>query len=484
MASSVRVWLFSVLLVLSVVYSACGDEAGEEEAPSAVLTLDAANFSLRRSPSTPLSSLNSYAPWCGHCKRLEPEYEKAASILSKHDPPIVLAKVDANDEANKDIASAYEVRGFPTLKILRNEGKNIQDYKGPREADGIVEYLKKQAGPASFEIKSSEDISNLIGDKKIFIIGLFEGYAGEEFENYTIVAEKLRADYDFSHTSDSELLRRGDAGVKAPIVRLFKPFDELFVDFQDFDVDALKSFIETASIPVVTTFDKDPLNHPYLMKFFNNPNAKAMLFVNFSEVYFDSFKTTFYDVAKSYKGTKISFLLGDLDASKGAFQYFGLKEDQVPLILLQDSDGEKFLKSDLEPDQIGAWLKEYLDGNLTPFKKSEPIPEVNNEPVKFYLNFMLRGCGHCKELAPILDEVAVSLQADSDVIIAKMDATANDVPKNFDVAGYPTLYFVSATGKLVQYEGGRTAEDIINFIKENKDALAEPVKHDFVKDEL
>ncbi|KAG0503978.1 hypothetical protein HPP92_004050 [Vanilla planifolia] len=490
MASSVRVWLFSVLLVLSVVYSACGDEAGEEEAPSAVLTLDAANFS-ETIAKHPFVVVEFYAPWCGHCKRLEPEYEKAASILSKHDPPIVLAKVDANDEANKDIASAYEVRGFPTLKILRNEGKNIQDYKGPREADGIVEYLKKQAGPASFEIKSSEDISNLIGDKKIFI----------EFENYTIVAEKLRADYDFSHTSDSELLRRGDAGVKAPIVRLFKPFDELFVDFQDFDVDALKSFIETASIPVVTTFDKDPLNHPYLMKFFNNPNAKAMLFVNFSEVYFDSFKTTFYDVAKSYKGTKISFLLGDLDASKGAFQYFGLKEDQVPLILLQDSDGEKFLKSDLEPDQIGAWLKEYLDGNLTPFKKSEPIPEVNNEPVKVVvadslhdvvfksgknvlLEFYAPWCGHCKELAPILDEVAVSLQADSDVIIAKMDATANDVPKNFDVAGYPTLYFVSATGKLVQYEGGRTAEDIINFIKENKDALAEPVKHDFVKDEL
>ncbi|KAG0499768.1 hypothetical protein HPP92_004459 [Vanilla planifolia] len=353
---------------------------------------------------------------CGHCKRLEPEYEKAASILSKHDPPIVLAKVDANDEANKDIASAYE-------------------------------------------------------------IGLFEEYAGEEFENYIIVAEKLRADYDFSHTSDSELLRRGDAGVKAPIVRLFKPFDELFVDFQDFDVDALKSFIETASIPVVTTFDKDPLNHPYLMKFFNNPNAKAMLFVNFSEVYFDSFKTTFYDVAKSYKGTKISFLLGDLDASKGAFSILALKKIKFPL---------SFFKT---------------DGNLTPFKKVRANSEVNNEPVKVVvadslhdvvfksgknvlLEFYAPWCGHCKELAPILDEVAVSLQADSDVIIAKMDATANDVPKNFDVAGYPTLYFVSATGKLVQYEGGRTAEDIINFIKENKDALAEPVKHDFVKDEL
>ena len=53
---------------------------------------------------------------------------------------------------------------------MRNGGKNIQEYKGPRQADGIVEYLKKQSGPASAEIKSAEDGSNLIDDKKIVIV--------------------------------------------------------------------------------------------------------------------------------------------------------------------------------------------------------------------------------------------------------------------------------------------------------------------------
>lgn len=40
-------------------------------------------------------------------------------------------------------------------------------------------------------------------------------------------------------------------------------------------------------------------------------------------------------------------------------QYFGLKEEQVPLIVIQTSDGQKYLKPNLGPDQISLWVKEY-----------------------------------------------------------------------------------------------------------------------------
>ena len=46
----------------------------------------------------------------------------------------------------------------------------MQESNGPRDADGIVEYLKKQVGPASVEIKSVEDATNLIGDKGVVIV--------------------------------------------------------------------------------------------------------------------------------------------------------------------------------------------------------------------------------------------------------------------------------------------------------------------------
>ncbi|XAR62810.1 Protein disulfide-isomerase [Bertholletia excelsa] len=460
-----------------------------EEAPSKefVLTLDQSNFA-ETVAKHDFIVVDFYAPWCGPCKMLAPELEKAASVLSSHDPPVALAKVDANDEKNEELAN------------LRNGGKNIQEYKGPRDAEGIVEYLKKQSGPASAEIKSVDDANALINGNKIIVVGIFPEFSGEKFENFMALAEKLRSDYDFGHTLDAKLLPCGESSVAGPTVRLFKPFDELVVDFEDFDVDAMEKFVEESSVPIVTLFNKDPANRPFVVKFFNSPNAKAMLFMNLSSEVADPFKSKYREVAELYKGKGLSFLMGDIEASQGMFEYFGLKEDQVPLIIIQSNDGQKYIKANLESDQISSWLKEYKEGNVPPYRKSEPIPEVNNEPVKVVvadslqdmvfnsgknvlLDFYAPWCGPCKMLAPILDEVAVSLQSDAEIVIAKIDATANDVPEDlFDVKGYPTLYFRSASGNLVEYDGDRTKEDIINFIQKNRDKTIQ--QQDEGKDEL
>ncbi|KAJ0024333.1 hypothetical protein Pint_08150 [Pistacia integerrima] len=259
---------------------ACGltpvfaEESKSTESKEFVVTLDHSNFDDTVGKHK-FIVVEFYAPWCGHCKSLAPEYEKAASILSSHDPPIVLAKVDANEEANKDLATKFEIKGFPTLKILRDGGKSVQEYKGPRDAEGIVAYLKKQSGPASTEIKTAEDASGFIDEKKIVVVGVFPKLSGEEFENFMAVAEKLRSDYEFGHTQNAKLLPRGESSVTGPAVRLFKPFDELFVDYKDFKVDALEKFVEESSIPLVTLFSSDPSLHPFVIKFFNSPNAKV-----------------------------------------------------------------------------------------------------------------------------------------------------------------------------------------------------------------
>uniref|UniRef100_A0A1J3F523 Protein disulfide-isomerase n=1 Tax=Noccaea caerulescens TaxID=107243 RepID=A0A1J3F523_NOCCA len=455
------------------------------QAKEFVLTLDHTNFTETINKHD-FIVVEFYAPWCGHCKSLAPEYEKAASELSSHSPPLVLAKIDASDESNKGIANEYQIQGFPTIKILRNGGKSVQDYNGPREADGIVTYVKKQSGPASAEIKSAAAAAEIVGDKNVVAVGVFPKLSGEEFDSFMALAEKLRADYDFAHTVDAKLLPRGESSVAGPVVRLFKPFDELFVDSKDFNGEALEKFVKESSIPLVTVFDNDPSNHPYISKFFDSPATKAMMFVNFTGEGAESLKSKFREVATSYKGQGLAFLVGDVESSQGALQYFGLEESQVPLVIIQTPDSKKYLKANVEVDQIESWMKDFKDGKVAAHKKSQPIPAENNEPVKVVvaetldeivlnsgknvlIEFYAPWCGHCQKIAPILDEVALSFQNDPTVIIAKLDATANDIPSDpFDVKGFPTIYFRSASGNIVAYEGDRTKGDFISFIEKNK----------------
>ncbi|CAL0305504.1 unnamed protein product [Lupinus luteus] len=507
MAVKLSICVLIFALSLSLISA---DESAESK--EFVLTLDNSNFTDIVSKHDYIV-VEFYAPWCGHCQRLAPEYEKAASILSSHDPPIVLAKVDANEDNNKELAAKYGVQGFPTIKILRNGGKDAQVYKGPREADGIVDYLKRQSGPASAEIKSADDAAAFVGEDKVSIVGIFPKFSGEEFENFIATANKLRAEYDFAHTLDAKLLPRGESSVSGPTVRLYKPFDELIVNTQDFNVDSLKKFIEESSIPVLTVLNSDPKNGPYLEKYFSSSRTKAMFFINFNAEGAKSLESQYREGAELYKKDGISFLIGDPEAGKSVLEYFGAKEDQVPLLLILQHDDKKFVEPNLEAEHILTYLKDYKDGKIAPHVKSEPIPESNNEPVKIVvretlqdlvlnsgknvlLEFYAPWCGHCKKLAPILDEVAISYQSDADILIAKLDATANDVPsETFEVQGFPTLYFKSSSGKVTQYDGDRTKESIIEFIEKNRDKPAQqeqakekaeekPAQQEQEKDEL
>jgi len=85
-----------------------------------------------------------YAPWCGHCKNLEPEYEKLASALSREED-VVIAKINADD--HKQWAEKFEVRGFPTIKFFgKNAAADPVDYMSGRTEVAFLAFLKEHAG--------------------------------------------------------------------------------------------------------------------------------------------------------------------------------------------------------------------------------------------------------------------------------------------------------------------------------------------------
>merc|ERR1712088_541600 len=137
-----------------------------------------------------------YAPWCGHCKALAPEYAKAAGILAEKESKIVLAKLDATEEGA--VAEKFEVRGYPTLKFFRN-GK-ATEYGGGRTADTIVSWLEKKTGPPALALASVEEATAFVAGKDVAVIGVFPDQTTDAAKAFLAAASSID-DIHFAITS-------------------------------------------------------------------------------------------------------------------------------------------------------------------------------------------------------------------------------------------------------------------------------------------
>ncbi|KAJ3043815.1 protein disulfide isomerase (PDI) protein [Rhizophlyctis rosea] len=103
----------------------------------AVVNVDSANWQKEVMETEHAVLAEFYAPWCGHCKNLTPEYKKAAEKLKGL---VKVVAIDCDAEKNKPTCGAYQIRGFPTLKLFGTGKKGMpEDYNGPRTAKGLVD---------------------------------------------------------------------------------------------------------------------------------------------------------------------------------------------------------------------------------------------------------------------------------------------------------------------------------------------------------
>lgn len=101
-----------------------------------VLTKD--NFASKVTEAAGDVMLDFYAPWCGHCKHLKPEYSELAKHYAE-DKGITIAAMDATAHTPP---SDFDVQGFPTLIYLTKDKKQIP-YDGEREKEAMVEWIEE-----------------------------------------------------------------------------------------------------------------------------------------------------------------------------------------------------------------------------------------------------------------------------------------------------------------------------------------------------
>jgi len=99
-----------------------------------------------------------YAPWCGHCKKLAPVYDKLAKKLLDINPNMVLAKMDAT--ANE--VEGHQIGSFPTLKLFTTKNKKKpEEFKGDKTEEGILTWLKEKSTVGSLEKAAEEKKADL-----------------------------------------------------------------------------------------------------------------------------------------------------------------------------------------------------------------------------------------------------------------------------------------------------------------------------------
>ena len=84
-----------------------------------------------------------YAPWCGHCKNLAPEWKIAGETFQPGDD-IIIAAIDAT--ANPKMGEKFGVKGFPTIKYFPKGKATAEEYSGGRTADTIISWVNNKVG--------------------------------------------------------------------------------------------------------------------------------------------------------------------------------------------------------------------------------------------------------------------------------------------------------------------------------------------------
>lgn len=467
------------LVSIAVFWSSC--HAGD------VVVLTDSDFDSRLADED-LALVKFFAPWCGHCKKLAPEFEKAATVLKNNDPPVLLAEVDCT-ESGKELCSRHGVGGYPTLKAFKR-GEKAFDYEGPRDSNGIVKYMRNKAGPTSKLLGSIEETEKFLSNPEHGVVGFFSSADSELSKQFMKLADALSETMRFAHTFDEAI---GNNYGHKDVIVLYQPprlQTKMEPSQQVFDGDysalyKLKDWVNNNMHGLAghrTQTNTAQFKNPLVVVYYNIDYVKNPKGSNY-------WRNRVIKVAKKLAdaGREVTFAVSDTDEFNHEISEYGLSfssEKGIPIVGARDGSDQKYaMKEDFSMDALEQFVMDLLDGKLKPYLKSEPIPASNDDPVKVVvgesfndivnddskdvlIEFYAPWCGHCKSLAPKYEELAKKLQGENSVVIAKMDATANDVPKPYDVRGFPTIYFAPKGSKQrpKKYEGEREVDAFIKFI--------------------
>nr|ADD38808.1 Probable protein disulfide-isomerase ER-60 [Lepeophtheirus salmonis] len=422
-----------------------------------------------------------YAEWCGHCKSLAPAYEQAASELLQNSPPISLVKVNCPE--NEELCKEFDVSGYPTLKIFK-KGKIISDYKGGRTKNDIVNTMISHAQPSIRFVNNEADLINLTkeGEKSVFF-GIFENESNDLLKQFKDLSDQLKLKYTFAYTTMKKMIEKSKS---KNVIRRYLPErikSKLEPEFVEYKIkESLEEWIKNVwagDLPIKREFNSLALNKRPLINIITkvdyerDPKGTNYIRNRLLKVI----------LAKRSQVPNVQFVMTPLNEASNEIDQFSLNTEKADkhVVAFDDNDKKYKLTDEFSWSNFGKFIDQFVAGNLKEVIKSESEPTKTSEAVvkvvgsnfkklitdaekDILLEFYAPWCGHCKQLMPKYEELANKLKDESSVMIAAIDATANDYPSDFKIQGYPSIFWIPRGGKPIAYDQAREVNDFIKFI--------------------
>lgn len=379
------------------------------------------------------------------------------------------------------------MKEYPTL-LLFTEGKS-EEYLGTRVSSSLVRWVTKRAGTSLTRLGGDAPaVSAFLQDRNMTCLAFLEEGAKETLKVLE-AASLLVDDVDFAVSTSKEAATK--SGASFPSIRMHTPHEERVFSFEGKlnSAEEISAFVKDLRYPRVVPFDGDVSaelfgdGRPVLFLFRRNDDRGAAAV------------EALHKVSTRLRPTMLMSTVQDLtseDYDGRLMEFIGVRSEMMPIaVLAVDPMGaiSKFKQRGEVSEESLLELAHAFETkeSLEPFVKSEPVPtdgggeagmvrslvgltmkDAVTDPAKHVIVLMFAPwCGHCKRLEPVWKDLAGRFASESSVVVARIDATANDLHQT-EIETFPTIKLWPAgeakKGKPVEH-GEDIEKDLPNLVK-------------------
>ena len=316
----------------------------------------------------------------------------------------------------------------------------------------------------------------------------------DEDDKFGVYTEAVAADDKYIHVHlKCDSAEEFGLTQKPPAIAMFRKFEAPLVEYDgEWKAKEITKWIKATGLPTVLDFDDS-----HVEAIFQERKAALFLFRDEDSEQHKGLEDTLHKIATARKG---QILFAKSGIKKGIQQrlgeFAGVTDADMPryMIVAPSANGiDKYVfegeAASAKAGDLMKFVDNYRQGKLKKFLKSEEPPAEQEGPVvvvvgktfeeiaynaedDVLIEFYAPWCGHCKKLEPIYKEFAEDMKKVPNLVIAKMDSTANEV-EGVEISGFPTLFFFpkgDRNRQKIEFKADRTQEGLLDYIKQNSAA--------------